>query len=300
MKYIYLAGILTGVMFMAVTVSAAEFSVIRSNQNDIAIGDEFQVTVVLRNKEAPLNTFQGTLVFPDSIAEPVRINEQQSITSMWVTPPNISKKSPMPFSAVIPGGYSGDNGVVLAVVFKAIKAGTGSITVQNGQVYLNTADGARGAAKSNSISIAVSERVSEQSTSTAVVITNGDTTPPFDIQYEITRSRTFFDNQWFIALQAKDTDSGMDHFEIQESSADTPQPEKWIVAERLTILTDQSRKSYVHIKAIDRSGNERVITAPPVHKIWYSNPLLWGILVLLVVAGIIFRLKTKKVSSLPY
>ncbi len=93
---------------------------------------------------------------------------------------------------------------------------------------------------------------------------------------ELLSDQRVFDGQYFIIFDAQDKQTGIDHYEVLESEpgaesagesgrsdlirrfikGKTPQ---WKVAQSPYLLEDQKLQSEVHVKAVDKAGNERTV-----------------------------------------
>ncbi len=102
-----------------------------------------------------------------------------------------------------------------------------------------------------------------------------------------------------MTFATQDKQSGIDHYEIQESRSSKIDAGKWKTAESPYLLIDQELHSFIYVLAIDRQGNERVI------KVFPRKPLAWteqrslaliavGCLMLVAAGGILLRRRRAK------
>ncbi len=93
---------------------------------------------------------------------------------------------------------------------------------------------------------------------------------PSDFSITLTRDEVAFGGRYFIVFNALDKQSGIDHYEVMEEPfrefdaftwgrADAP----WIETESPYVLQDQTLNSTIRVKAIDKAGNERIVTLVP-------------------------------------
>ena len=134
-----------------------------------------------------------------------------------------------------------------------------------------------------------------------------DVLPPFSFTPKVGQSRDLFDGKYFIIFNTLDADSGVDHYELYESQREFKVEElthhseiKWRRSENPAALSDQTLRSFVYVKAVDRSGNSRIEIISPGREgkgnTWSFNiRLASGILVITVVAFLAwFFLRRKK------
>lgn len=104
-----------------------------------------------------------------------------------------------------------------------------------------------------------------------------DKTPPENFTINIGRNESMFDGQYFLAFAAVDKQTGIDHYEVLEVlpkdlsenkgaagiwekiSGQTTAELNWVTATSPYLLKDQTLKSTIKVKAVDRAGNERVV-----------------------------------------
>ncbi len=86
-----------------------------------------------------------------------------------------------------------------------------------------------------------------------------DTTPPQVFNPKIGQSPTEFGGKYFLSFSTVDVTSGVAHYQVSEGGQD------FITAASPYILTQQSRRSPVLVRAVDRAGNatEATVAAMP-------------------------------------
>ena len=138
-----------------------------------------------------------------------------------------------------------------------------------------------------------------------------DGDPPEAFGIQIAQDQTLFDGQWFAVFSTQDKGSGIDRYEIHETTRaydvhelDTKQI-PWIKAESPYVLHDQKLRRYVYVRAIDKAGNARVAAISPRYPLsWYARPEVWSILgavagaaLLYSIAARLWRKKQKKYTK---
>jgi hypothetical protein len=264
-------------------VFAAEIS-FDSKNSEVVVGQQFQVDVVLNTEGEAINAIEGRVVFPNNLLEVKEVREGNSIVSLWVERPRLAQ-SQIPFAGIIPGGYKGNNGLLLTIIFTAKEPGQGTVELQNLKALLNDGQGTATAVNATNFQFSISE-------SGAPLMGGGlteirDNEPPETFRPEIAKSDLLFNGKWFVVFTTADKKSGIDHYEIKESRQRFLSFfSKWLPAESPYLLKDQERRSYVWIKAVDKAGNQRIERIRPQYPLrWYENYENWIIIVLgLIVA----------------
>jgi len=118
-----------------------------------------------------------------------------------------------------------------------------------------------------------------------------DSTPPEDFKPEIGQESSVFEGKYFLSFVAQDTTSGIDHYEVAELTRTLwgSAEEQWETAKSPYLLKDQSLKSIIKIRAVDKAGNERVIEYLPPKEM----PIYLIVILILVGAGVIWWIVKK-------
>jgi len=127
-----------------------------------------------------------------------------------------------------------------------------------------------------------------------------DTVPPEDFFPQIGKDEFISEGKYFVSFAAKDKTSGVDYYEVSEIDDwgifDFININKknlvWRKASSPYLLADQSLKSKILIKAVDKAGNERIAkVVPPNKTVYWQAGVLLLILVILVGAIVVFKKK---------
>ncbi|MEN9582925.1 MAG: hypothetical protein RL641_879 [Candidatus Parcubacteria bacterium] len=263
------------------TVQAAEIF-FGSNQKEVSIGQSFEIGVFLNTTSESLNAISGTISFSKDNFTVTDIRDGNSIVNMWVERPAISTDATMPgavtFSGIIPGGYVGDKGYLFSIIFTAQKSGNTSISSTDETILRNDGQGTKTSITHAPLALSV---ISTPAGNTYTA--PEDTIKPESFTPKITRDPNLYDNQYFIAFVADDKQSGIDHFEVKEGFWG-----KYTTAESPYVLKNQNLTSRVKVKAIDKSGNERVETVSAEH-MGYKSVIFFSILIL-IIAFVAYRI----------
>ena len=87
-------ALLFGVYFALappLTASAAEIYFDNKNQ-EIRVGDQFEVGVFINTDEESINAIEGKIIFPQDLLEIKKINDGNSIINFWIEKPKSLNK----------------------------------------------------------------------------------------------------------------------------------------------------------------------------------------------------------------
>lgn len=284
---------------------AAEIS-LSSMISEINPNQEFLVDVILNTEEADVNAVQGKILFPQEFFDLEEIRDGDSIIPLWLDRPRLLEQNPLGssmrevmFSGIIPGGFRGvlspfyegyRPGKLLSLVFKAKALGQETILANNMVVLLNDGRGSPARVSVNNLAIKISDNAAP-----ATVPVISDVTMPEAFIPEVTRNDSMLDGKWFLVFGTADKESGIDHYEVAENRDEASSNYDnlaWEKAVSPHILSDQALKSFIYVRAVDKSGNSRIQKiAPrypqePAQTYW-----LWGILILVIALIIYGRTK---------
>ena len=275
MKYPYFFAIILAIFclfFQATKVSAAELF-LKTTSQTFAQGDEFLVNVYLNTAEDSVNTVQAKVIFPDNLLQLKEIRNGNSIINFWIASPAVSKSNVINFSGIITGGYKGTSGFLFSAVFTAESSGNGVISFDSvANVLLNDGKGTQADLKFSPLQISVSKKTTAVKT---IIEPVKDVDPPEDFTPEVMQNSEMFGGKYFLVFVAQDNGSGIDHYEIQETR-DKQQGNNWIIATSPYVLQDQSLQSFIYVKAVDKSGNEKIEKMRPAtpalkwYEIWFN------------------------------
>jgi hypothetical protein len=105
-----------------------------------------------------------------------------------------------------------------------------------------------------------------------------DKSPPEPFEMGVGRDPGIFDNKYFISFFATDRESGIDYYEVKEGD------QTFVRAESPYLLKDQSLRSTIKVKAVDKAGNERLTELPASYPPlpFYKTALFWIIIFMLI------------------
>lgn len=106
---------------------------------DVSVGKTVTVKVFVNTLDKSINNAEATILFPTDLLSVTSIGKSSSIFSLWVEEPKFSNSTgTITFNGGVPNpGFSGSNGYIASVTFKAKKKGTASILFSDGAVREN-------------------------------------------------------------------------------------------------------------------------------------------------------------------
>jgi len=117
-----------------------------------------------------------------------------------------------------------------------------------------------------------------------------DTVPPEPFQVQLGQQADAFEGKRFLAALVTDKTSGIDHYEVAEIR--DGKRGAWKIVEMPYVLGEDTSLEAIDLKAVDRAGNERIVSFPlrqPSNE--YQNYLSFGIIIGIgiLILYIIFR-----------
>jgi hypothetical protein len=107
-----------------------------------ATGATFTVRVNVNSSGTSINAAEGTLSFNPNELSVVSVNRNSSIFNLWVAEPSFSNSAgTVSFSGGSPAGYTGSNGNIMTVTFRAKGSGAVKVNFSNGSVLANDGSG---------------------------------------------------------------------------------------------------------------------------------------------------------------
>jgi len=270
--------------FVAVPAFAAEIF-FDAKTREVAIGEQFEVNIFLNTEEEYINAVEGKVIFPENLLELKEIRDGATIVNFWIERPKIKSgpegeqvpygaSNQIAFSGIIPGGYAGEKGLIFSAIFRVKNEGEGIIEIQEAKTLLNDGKGTEASLSISNLQFLISEEIPPSLVPPTKII---DIDPPESFEPIVAQDPEIFDGKYFLVFLTQDKGSGIDYYEVCEGKR------QCVVAESPYLLQNQSLDREIIVKAIDKSGNERIVTLPAQKPaIWYKNYLILAIIILVI------------------
>lgn len=256
---LFVAISVTFVAIRGTQAQAARFF-LESAGGDVRTNEPFAVQLFLDTEGESVNALEGAVHFP-SLVDLETIQDGGSIVTFWLDTPARAGGGRMYFSGITPGGYAGNRGYILTAVFHPRSEGNGEIRVSEARAFRNDGFGTPLAVRSSGLAFTASRGVQLFE---LPLFTEGDILPPEPFTPLLAREEGIFKGRYFLVFATQDKGSGISHYEILElPQGFTFSPRQWGVVESPYIVEDQSLRSILKVKAVDRRGNERIATFEP-------------------------------------
>lgn len=253
-------------------------------------GDTFIKNLILDTQDEIINAIEAKISYPSDLLEVKEISTGNSILELWTNQPSATKGI-VSFAGGKPDGYKGKDGKVISIVFRVLKKGKGKIEIdKNARVLLN--DGKGTETKLETKSALINTTGDKATGDEWEKLLKEDKNPPQPFKIRLSKDPFVFGNQYFISFTTTDKETGIDYYEVLELPLDkkTNKVSEWMRTESPYLLKDQSLKSEIMVKAVDKAGNERIEKLNPQNKAYYLVILI----LLIVFSGIIFLIIKKR------
>lgn len=271
--------------------------------NIINKSDVFEVVLKLDVEDANINAIEGSIKLPSNIRLR-QIKDGGSLVTLWIEEPAIDGNY-LSFSGIIPGGYKGElspywkgtrAGEVLSLIFEAQQTGLVSLAMTGDtKILLNDGEGTEGRLLREEFRFLIVERFPEIEDKSAVY--EKDFNAPEDFKPEVTADPSLFDGQYFVVFKAQDKGVGINYYEIKEKRGKEIKDYRdlgWKRVESPYLLEDQSLKSFIYIKAVDRNGNTKVIVVSPPQSTSTNEIYIILVIIILVLFGLSRKRQRRK------
>ena len=249
---------------------AAQISLEVSNTK-ISVGDEFLIKIFLDTENEEINAIDLGILYP-ALLNLQKISRSESGIKLWVNEPNFTKEAIF-LGGGVPGGIKGQHILIATIQAQANAVGDGALGLSPAsRVLLNDGQGTEAQLTFNNIVFTVLPQKKNQKPEifeTPSRILTKDYSKPRSFEITISNDADIFGGKSFVSFFTNDLGSGIDHYEIKEGDGD------YKIARSPYLLSDQELHSVIKIKAVDGSGNHRVVTYPGVFKrlMWWISSI---------------------------
>ncbi len=266
---------------LPIFVSAATLS-ITTEKDAYGPGDTFVATVHLSpGVDECVNALEVGVTYPAQLLKAGAVTKSESILSLWPTEPVLDHARGMvTYSGGVPAGYCGrvqgdpgETNITAKIVFTVLADVQTSEMVLGFEraltnVLLN--DGLGTPAPLTFSPLTLSRASAALGVNEWVTEVHEDEIPPDPFTVLVHRDPQIFQGKHFLVFGAVDKQSGVHHYEIIEED---PERSGYVVGSRERahpvtgatpyLLTDQTLKSKIIVRAIDNAGNiEETIVIP--------------------------------------
>ena len=182
------------------------------NYQEMLVNQEFKVSIVINTNNESINAIKGEIIFPSNILSLKMINDANSIISLWIEKPQI-RENKIKFSGIIPGGYKGNQGLLIELFLKAKKEGEGTISFQNVRMLKNDGLGTEVSVNISDFRITIKGEMPPNQITPLEIIDNN---PPESFTPIISQDPAVFNGKYFLVFSTQDKESGIDHYEVKE------------------------------------------------------------------------------------
>lgn len=269
-----------GFVSLPLSVSAQTYRIFVSPEvKEVYKDDVFVMEIRISSPEQMINAIESVLLFDKDKLEVKELSTGGSLFVLWPQKPTFSNEDgKISFVAGTPDGFQGENALVLKIIFLAKNEGEAKLDFEDTtSFFLADGKGTQVTPWLKSLIVNILERPTEitpKDERQEIIIKDKNPPEPFEIK--LAKDPFVFDNQYFISFFTTDRESGIAHYEVKEGDRDFAQ------AESPYLLKDQSLRSLIQVKAVDKAGNERIAQLMPPKK-----PFPWGIVILILVGLVI-------------
>ncbi len=222
----------------------------------------FAARITIDTGKESVNAVELRLGFSKNDFRIVSIQDGNSIINGWVDRPTIDESAgTVSFSGIVPGGFSGADGLVATLLVEPRAAGTmPPLQMTGGMAFRND-----GLGTPLAVSFDVEPwLVSEIPTSSNRLLTAEDRRPPEEFMPEIVRDRALFDGRAALVFMTEDKQTGIERYDVLEVPAGLRHGDVsgWHEAESPYLLLDQALRSDIYVRAVDYAGNFRIVSVP--------------------------------------
>lgn len=257
-----------------------------------------------------VNTVDAVIEYGPAVSA-VDVSTGDSIVSLWVETPTIDQTAhTIKFAGGIPNGYCGRipgdprlTNTIAKLVFQVPGFAVGGGDTKEAEVrfapetrvLLNDGEGTEAALRTFGSKILLDDNAGSAISDPWTTAVNDDNLPPSPFSIELVQNDQVFSGDYYIVFSTTDKQSGMDHYEVMEEPIEELSLFRWGIPDLAWtetkspyVLRDQGLRSVVRVKAVDKSGNERIAVFAPEETARVVDPLAMVLVltVLLVMIGI--------------
>lgn len=328
-KYLY--SLIFLFLFIPFYANAASLR-LETPKDEYHLGDSFTANLFLDIDKSCVNTVETKITFPKGLLYIDNFVTGESLINVWVSEPSetdiydANDKGKLYIAGGIPGGYCGkipgdpgDSNLVGKILFRIPSLYVGNAIPENlevklidSSVYINDGLGTKDKLKIENLKLKLNKTPGNEIGDYNALV-KSDTKKPEPFVVELQKNDNLFQGQYYAIFSSIDKQSGIDHYELKEEKNIShkktltekvkdffvkPKPAEWKVAKIPYLLEDQTLRSIIKVKAIDKAGNERSVEYIPDEPSTVKTPnydyLIIAFVVLLLIVGIFIFYKLIK------
>lgn len=267
--------------FLPLAALAATTISFNAGDSTVSKGDTFVVDVEISTPDKSINVVDGTVIYDNDKLEIKEVSTGGSLLVLWPKSPVFSnEKGNLNFVGGTPGGFQGEKGEIVKIIFLAKGEGEAKLDFLDGfSVFLNDGKGTPINPWLRPLSLNISKKSPEiPAKDEWQSLIEKDKIPPEPFKITLGKESSIFNGQYFINFFTNDAESGVAYYEVQEGKKD------FVRAESPYLLQDQSLQNLIKVKAVDKAGNERIEKLTPSAAVsFYKNILFWIITIVIMV-----------------
>ncbi len=213
------------------------------------VSDELIVSFGVATGADKINAVAGELSYDANRLELISTSNANSIIPLWVETPTIKDSGLVSFSGIIPGGFGG-TGRIISLIFKS-KVDNEDVDIAK-YVQVKKIDILRNDGLGEAVETKIITPPNSLIQSINLPAMN-DQTPPEAFKPILSRNDPLLGDKSYLIFNTTDKGSGVAKYFVAESKSKSEI--NWQLAESPYLLQDQSLRSYVYVKAVDRAGN---------------------------------------------
>ncbi len=243
------------------------------------IKNKIVIPIYVDTEGESVNAFEVKIKFSDNLIFR-DFQEANSIINFWVEKPIIQNNT-LQFSGVSIGGYVGRKGLLTNLIFETKGENALIEILPSSKVLLNDGFGTEAKLKGERKFLEIKKLTSQEFIE--------DKFPPESFQIYLSKNKEMFENKYFVIFNTTDKQSGIAYYEVAEKQSFIKPNLKDLnfeKAESPYILKDQTLRSYIFVKAVDKVGNERIEYLKPKKLLSFDeifNILIFGIIIFFLI-----------------
>jgi hypothetical protein len=282
--------------FVAISVAKAAIIEPKIETKEVKKNEFIVVPIYIDTQFEEINAIEVHVNFSDNLVFRDYLDGKSVITH-WIEKPHLQysdvRRPHIVFSGIIAGGINGRNLNLVELVFEAKEGGIAKIEIdENSKILLNDGLGTK------TKLIALSQGFNILDIKGKPELKVKDNFPPEPFKIYLARNKEIFNGKYYITFETKDKQSGIAYYEVSEKPINfifLAKPDiknlSFKKAESPYVLEDQSLRSYVVVKAVDKAGNERVEILYPQRVLLYEDVLMFVICLVILMGLMIFIIK---------